>query len=122
MLNYSKSISTESYLLQSFLKQLYDCQVLIMSLLSLTAAVFHYQMVSRKKVEVHCRVVVGDTIRVIVFRYVIDGLIMLCVGFAVSGVLNAITDINIADNLYLLFVFVGYMLISAWRVRQYENI
>lgn len=122
MFYYSKSIRMESYLLQNFLKQLYDYQVLVILLLSLIVLVFHYQMVIRKKVEVHCRVVVGDTIRAIVFRYIIDGLIILCVGFVFSGVLNAIVDISIANNCYLLCVFVGYILISSWRVRQYENL
>lgn len=122
MFYYSKTISLESHLLQNFLKQLYDYQALIILLLSLTVVVFHYQMVIRKKVEVHCRVVVGDTIRAIVFRYIIDGLIILCAGFVLSGVLNAIIGISIANNCYLLCVFVGYILISSWRVRQYENL
>ncbi len=122
MFDYSKSVNIDSYLLSNFLRQLYEYQILIVLLLSLTVVFFHFQMIRRKKVEIHCRIVVGDTIGSVVFRYFIDCLIILCIAFGISGILNAIAEINITNNRYLLYVFIGYILISSGRVRKYENI
>ena len=62
LFDYSKTLNIDSYFLQTFFKQLYDYQVFITVSLSFIIVIFHYQMIPRKKVEVHCRVLVGDTI------------------------------------------------------------
>ncbi len=63
MFDYVKTLNIESDLLQNFLKQFYDYQVLIVFLLTFIVVIFHYQMVHRKKIEVYCRILVGDTIQ-----------------------------------------------------------
>lgn len=122
MFDYSKSLSIDSYLLQNFLKQLYDYQVLIVLLLSFIVVIFHYQMVSRKKVEIHCRIVVGDTIRAIVFRYLVECSIILGIAFSASLIISAIVGISEANNLFLSCVFVVYILISSGQVKRFESI
>lgn len=122
MLDYSKSLSIDSYLLQNFMKQLYDYQVLIVLLLSFTVVIFHYQMVSRKKVEIHCRIVVGDTIRAIVFRYLVESSIILGIAFIASLIISEIVGISEANNIFLSCIFVVYILISSGQVKRFENI
>ena len=77
--DYFKSLSIDSYFLYDFLKQLYDYQTLIVLLISFIVVISHYQIVSRKKVEVHCRIIVGDTIWSAVLRYFVECLILLAV-------------------------------------------
>jgi hypothetical protein len=49
MFDYVKSLSIDSYLLQTFLKQFYDYQAVIIFLLTFIVIIFHYQMLNRKK-------------------------------------------------------------------------
>ena len=120
--DYFKSLSIDSYFLYDFLKQLYDYQTLIVLLISFIVVISHYQIVSRKKVEVHCRIIVGDTIWSAVLRYFVECLILLGVAFGISVVLNVIVDTSITNNLYLSYVFFIYILISSGQVKRYESI
>ena len=122
MLDYSKSVSMDSYLLHNFLRQMYDYQLLIIFLLSFIIAFFHYQMICQKKVEVHCRILVGDTISSIVKHYCVDCLIILFVAFCISVFINSMAGISITHNFCLVAVFIGYISISLWKVKKYENI
>lgn len=49
MFDYVKTLSIDSYLLQTFLKQFYDHQALIILLLTFIVVINHYQMLNRKK-------------------------------------------------------------------------
>lgn len=122
LFDYSKSLGAESFLLRNFLKQLYDYQLLFVLLLSFVVVIFHYQMVRRKKTEIHCRCIVGDTIWSMIIRYFFECLITLVVAFGVSAILNVIVNISIINNIYLLCVLLTYIVISSGQVRKYENI
>ena len=77
LFDYAKNVKFDSYFLQTFFKQFYDYQALIMFSFSFLVVVFHYQILQRKKKEVHCRILVGDTISVITKRYCCECLIIL---------------------------------------------
>ena len=98
MFDFAKTLNVDSDLLRNFLKQLFDYQMYIVILLSFIVVIFHYQMVNRKKVELHCRVLVGDTIYTAVLRYTVECLAILCVAFTISVILNVILNINLANN------------------------
>lgn len=122
MLDYSKTLRLESFLLQNYLKQLYDYQALIVSLISFIVVIFHYQMVIRKKEELHCRILVGDTIRAAIKRYIVECLIILVTAFIVSLSLNIGLNLSVIGNLYLSALFIFYILISSMVVNRFENI
>ena len=122
LLDYAKTLDLDAYILKAFLKNFIDYQPLIVSLFTFIVIVFHYQMLERKKAEIFCRILVGGTVFGITIRYVLDCLTVLIFVYLLSALVNLHFGFNLADNFYLVLIFVTYILISARRVRKYENI
>ncbi len=122
LLDYAKTLDMDAYILKAFLKNFIDYQPLIVSLFTFIVIVFHYQMLERKKAEIFCRILVGGTVFSITIRYVLDCLTVLIFVYLLSALVNLHFGFNLADNFYLVLIFVTYILISARRVRKYENI
>lgn len=121
LFNYLKTADLNSYILKAFLKNFLEHQSLIIFLFTFVVIVFHYQMLHRKKTEIKCRVLVGDTILNISILYIIDCFVILGFVFLLSLIVNVFLNINLASNLYLALIFVIYILISGIRVLKYEN-
>jgi len=98
-----------------------DHQTLIIFLFTFIVVVFHYQMLHRKKTEIYCRILVGDTILNITILYTLECLMILGFVYLLSIVISIYLNFNLTSNLYLVFIFVIYILISAIQVRKYEN-
>ena len=122
LLDYAKTLDLDAYVLKAFLKNFIDYQPLIVSLFTFIVIVFHYQMLERKKAEIFCRILVGGTVFSITIRYVLDCLTVLIFVYLLSALANLHFGFNLADNFYLVLIFVIYILISARWVRKYENI
>ena len=122
LLDYAETLDLDAYILKAFLKNFIDYQPLIVSLFTFIVIVFHYQMLERKKAEIFCRILVGGTVFSITIRYVLDCLTVLIFVYLLSALVNLHFGFNLADNFYLVLIFVTYILISARRVRKYENI
>ena len=122
LLDYAKTLDLDAYILKAFLKNFIDYQPLIVSLFTFIVIVFHYQMLERKKAEIFCRILVGGTAFGITIRYVLDCLTVLISVYLLSALVNFRFGFNLADNFYLILIFVTYILISAGRVWKYENI
>lgn len=119
--DFVKTLSIDSHLLQTFLKQFYDYQALITFLFTFIVVIFHYQMLHKKKVEVYCRILVGDTILSITIRYILECVVILGITFIISIIINIFLNINLTNNIYLACIFVFYILISAGKVWRFEN-
>lgn len=122
LLDYAKTLDLDAYILKAFLKNFIDYQPLIVLLFTFIVIVFHYQMLERKKAEIFCRILVGGTVFSITIRYVLDCFTVLIFVYLLSALVNLHLGFNLADNFYLVLIFVTYILISARRVRKYENI
>ncbi len=122
LLDYAKTLDLDAYILKDFLKKFIDFQPLIVSLFTFIVIVFHYQMLERKKAEIFCRILVGGTVFRITIRFVLDCLTVLISVYLLSALVNLHLGFNFAGNLYLVLIFITYILISARRVRKYENI
>ena len=122
ILDYAKTLDLDAYILKAFLKNFIDYQPLIVLLFTFIVIVFHYQMLERKKTEIFCRILVGGTVFSITIRYVLDCLTVLIFVYLLSALVNLHFGFNLANNFYLVPIFVTYILISARRVRKYENI
>ncbi len=122
LLDYAKTLDLDAYILKAFLKNFIDYQPLIVSLFTFIVIVFHYQMLERKKAEIFCRILVGGTMFSITIRYVLDCLMILIFVYLLSALVNFHFGFNSAGNFYLIPILVTYILISARRVRKYENI
>lgn len=119
--DFIKTLSIDSYLLRTFLKQFHDYQAFIIFLFTFIVVIFHYQMLHKKKVEVYCRILVGDTILTITTRYILECLVILGIAFFISIITNIMLVIDLTNNIYLACFFVIYIFISSREVCKFEN-
>ena len=121
LFNYVKIMDLDSYILKAFLKNFTDYQEIIVLIFTVVVIVFHYQMLHRKKAEIFCKMLVGDTIFNITIRYALNCLMILIFVCFLSTLANVYLKFNLTSNFYLTFIFIIYILISARQVRKYEN-
>lgn len=105
-----------SSILNSFLKNIIDYQIIINIFLTFIVVVFHYQFVNKKRIEIYCRILVGDNLIKITLRYIKHSFYILIFSFLLSLISNYILELDIDTNLYLFFIFIIYILLSAGQV------
>lgn len=120
--DYVKTLELASGILTSFFRNFLEYQTVIVILSTFLVVVFHYQFSCRKKTEVFCRILVGDTLFNIMVRYSLDCLMVLVCVYFPSALVSVYLDFGFTGNLYLVLIFIVYMLISAREVRKYENL
>ncbi len=120
MFDYVKTLEMTSDILTSFFRNFLKYQTMIVILSTFLVAVFHYQFSCRKKIEVFCRILVGDTLFNITVRYSLNCLMVLGFVYLVFLATNAYLGFDLTKNLYLVLIFIVYILISARQVRKYE--
>ena len=121
LFDYVKTLDLDSYILKTFLKDFIDYQPLVVLLFTFIVIVFHYQMLHRKNTEIFCRILVGDTVFNITIRYTLDCITILIFTYFLSVLANVYLNFNLTSNIYLVFIFIAYILISARQVRKHEN-
>lgn len=121
LFDYVKALDISSYILKAFFHTFMEHRILINFLFTFIVIVFHYQMLCRKKIEVYCRILVGDTILNIVIRYCRECLVILGFVYLLFILIHIYLNFDLTSNLYLVFIFIIYILISANQVRKYEN-
>lgn len=107
-----------SFILNYFLKNIAEYKIAISILLTSIIIVFHYQFLQRRKKEVFCRILIGDTIVKIRILYFKNILTILVFSFSLSLPLNFYLGLNITSNLYLVFIFILYIIFSTGRVKK----
>lgn len=116
---YVQTLNLEgSFILKSFIESIVDYQLMISFFLTFIIIVFHYQFLNRRKTEISCRILVGDTMANIIIRYILNSLTILMFSFLLSLSLNFYLKLNVTSNLYLVFIFIIYILISAGLVKK----
>lgn len=120
--NYVKAFGLTSGILISFFRNFLEYQTVIVILATFLVVVFHYQFSCRKKTEVFCRILVGDTPFNIMVRYSLDCLTVLVCVYLLSVLASVYLNFSLTSNLHLVPIFIVYILISARQVRRYENI
>ena len=120
--DYVKTLELTSGILISFFRNFLEYQTMIVIISTFLVVVLHYQFSCRKKTEVFCRVLVGDTLFNIMVRYSLDCLMVLVCVYLLFALANVYFDFGLTNNLYLVLIFIVYILISARQVRKYENI
>lgn len=121
LLDYAKTLDLDSYILKAFVKNFIDYHPLIILLFTFIVIVFHYQMLHRKKAEIFCKILVGDTVFHITIRYALDCIMILAFAYILSVLANVYLNFNLTSSLYLVPILITYILISARQVRKYEN-
>lgn len=116
---YVQTLNLESSsILKSFLESIIDYQLIINIFLTSIIIVFHYQFLNRRRTEIFFRILVGDTMVNIITRYILNSLAILVFSFLLSLSLNFYLELNVTSNLYLVFIFIIYILISGGRVKK----
>ena len=121
LLDYAKTLDLDSYILKAFVKNFIDYEPLIVLLFTFIVIVCHYQMLHRKKAEIFCKILVGDTVFHITIRYALDCIMILAFAYILSVLANVYLNFNLTSSLYLVPILITYILISARQVRKYEN-
>lgn len=117
--SYVETLNSEhSPIVQSFIKTILDNQLIINIFLSFIVLLFHYQFLNRRKTEISCRILVGDTKLTLIIRYILNSLTILGISFLMSLSLNFYLELSVISNLYLVGIFTGYILISAGQVKK----
>lgn len=120
MFDYVKTLDMTSDILTSFFRDFLRYQTMIVIFSTFLVVVFHYQFLCRKKTEVFCKILVGDTLSNIAVRYSLNCLIILGFVYVLFSFANAYWGFGLTGNLYLVPIFIVYILISARQVRNYE--
>lgn len=122
MFDYVKTLEMTSDILTSFFRNFLQYQTMVVMLSTFLVVVFHYQFSCRKKTEVFCRILVGDTLFSITVRYSLNCLTVLGFVYLLFALANAYLNFDLTSNLYLVPIFIVYILISARQVRKYETL
>lgn len=120
MFDYVKTLEITSDILTSFFRNFLQYKAMIVILSTFLVVVFHYQFSCRRKTEVFCRILVGDTLFNITVRYSLNCLTVLGFVYLLFALANAYLSFDLTSNLYLVPIFIVYILISARQVRNYE--
>lgn len=118
--DYVQTLEMTSDILTSFFRNFLQYQTMIVMLSTFLVVVFHYQFSYRRKTEVFCRILVGDTLFNITVRYSLNCLTVLGFVYLLFALANAYLSFDLTSNLYLAPIFIVYILISARQVRNYE--
>lgn len=120
MFDYVKTLEMTSDIITSFFRSFLQYQTIIVILSTFLVVVFHYQFSCRRKTEVFCRILVGDTLFNITVRYSLNCLTVLGFVYLLFALANAYLSFDLTNNLYLVPILIVYILISARQVRNYE--
>lgn len=120
MFDYVKTLEMTSDIITSFFRSFLQYQTIIVILSTFLVVVFHYQFSCRRKTEVFCRILVGDTLFNITVRYSLNCLTVLGFVYLLFALANAYLSFDLTNNLYLVPIFIVYILISARQVRNYK--
>ena len=122
MFDYVKTLEMTSDIITSFFRNFLQYQAMLVILLTFLVVVFHYQFSCRRKTEVFCRILVGDTLFNITVGYSLNCLTVLGFVYLLFALANAYLNFDLTSNLYLVPIFIVYILISARQVRKYETL
>lgn len=114
-----QTLNLEAYpVLKSFVESILDLKLLFIFFLTLIVLVFHYQFLDRKKTEVYCRILVGETRLKLTTRYILNNLAILFFVFILSVLVSLCLDINLSYSFYLFFLFILYIIFFAGWVNK----
>lgn len=89
MFDYVKTLEMTSDIITSFFRSFLQYQTMIVILSTFLVVVFHYQFSCRRKTEVFCRILVGDTLFNITVRYSLNCLTVLGFVYLLFALANA---------------------------------
>ena len=116
---YISRLSLEKVLiLKNFLQSISDYKYIFIIFLTFMLIIFNYQFINKKKSEIYCRVIVGDTIKKIRKKYILDSIIILTLSFMVSLFISLYLNISITSNIYIYLIFVMYTIIVSIKVKK----
>ena len=122
MLENIKNIKINIEIVEYFLSGFARYKIPIVLLFSIVVVVYHYQFVFRKKKEIYCRILVGDTLQDIKKRYILENVTILLLNYLLFNVVSIYLDIDVFKNSYLFFCLLMYILVSTSGMKNYESI
>ncbi len=112
-LAYIERSSTESYVLERYLKFIVEHQTALIFALSTLVIVYHYQGIVKAETEIACRIIVGDRLGSIRFRYGLGCFVILASCFLIMLIIHILLDLKINNFLNLFGIFFVYICASS---------
>lgn len=108
-ITYLGKATSESWVLERYLKFIVENQTAFILGLSSMAIVYHYQTIMKVGAEIRSRIIVGDRLSLIRIRYAVACSAALVVCFILAIVLATATGLRTTNFAHLLFAFAGYI-------------
>lgn len=118
LLLFVERISADSDILMRYFRYVIEYRTILMLTLSTTALLFHYRLLVTARVEVDCRVLVGDTLRSIKVRYFIEFFSILTLCFILSTIFSLAFRFSLLENIYLFISLSVYIILSSYLLRK----
>lgn len=115
-LAYMEQRAADSYVLARYLKFFLENQLALTLGFSVAVLFFHYQVVATSRMETKCRVLVGDRLMLIKFRYGIECIAILAVFCAFAVAIQLSLGLDVTNTLFLTGVLASYAFATACLV------
>lgn len=102
-----------NYVLMRYLRFVMQHQTALILGVSIGAIVYHYQGIVKSQTEIRCRIIVGDRLLLIRFRYAVACAMILAGCFTLTLVIQTIANLSISNSVRALAVFALYIGVSA---------
>lgn len=122
MLENVKHIKIDIEIVEYFLSGFARYKIPIVILFSIVVVVYHYQFLLRKKKEIYCRILVGDTLQDIKKRYILENVTILLINYILFNAISINLGMEVLESLYLFLCLLIYILVSTSGMKNYESI
>lgn len=120
LFDYANSLGRGSYIWSLF-NNIKDYRAPIVAASTIIVIVCYYQFLCKKKVEVHCRILVGDSLTALSIRYALTCLGILGASYGVAILIDKHFQYSLGSNFYLFCLLIMYVVISATQLRKYRR-
>lgn len=118
LLLFIERTSADSDVLMRYFRYVIEYRTIFILTLSTIALLFHYRFLTIARVEVNCRVLVGDTVRDIKIRYFIELFSILILCFILSTIFSLAFSFPLLENIYLFIILSAYIILSSYLLRK----
>ena len=109
---------TEYSIVEEFLENLFIYRKCFLFVITLVTITFHYQMLGRKKDEIHCKILVGDTRKNIILRNIVHNFIILSTITVVFIALDISFGFEVISDVYCFCIFAIYIFVGTIQVKR----
>lgn len=120
LFDYVETLGSESFIWLLF-EGLRDYRGFIVAASTIIVIVCYYQILTRKRTEIYCRILVGDTLSRLVGRYILHSFSILGVTYLISIAIDSYCRFGLVANFYLFCLMLTYVPLSSIMLTQSKS-